>query len=79
MNSIAANLEESTEWMVALHKEEILVLGNIDTFLEGVWASFRDPTQAQWVEPEICLIWQRNRSVAEYIREFDSLAGKLGG
>ncbi|KAK9403780.1 hypothetical protein NXF25_008607 [Crotalus adamanteus] len=78
VNAVTANLEgDATEWMVMLHDEGTLELGNIDTFLEGLWARFWDLTQACWVESNICSIRQGNQSVAEYIKEFHSIAGRL--
>lgn len=64
MNAVMANLEgDTTEWMVALHDKGTLELGNVDAFLEELWARFRDPTQTHQVEYDICFIRQRNQSL----------------
>lgn len=36
MNAITANLEKAIEWVVALHDERALELGDVDAFLEGL-------------------------------------------
>ncbi|KAK9399600.1 Retrotransposon-derived protein PEG10 [Crotalus adamanteus] len=80
VNTITAYLEgEVAEWMVALHDEEALELGNINAFLEGLWVRIGDPTQAHQMEAKIYSIRQGNQSMAEYIWEFCRLAGKLRG
>lgn len=59
MNVIAVNLEgEAAEWTVVPYDEGALDLENIDAFLEGLRARFRDPTQAHRVESDICSIRQ---------------------
>lgn len=45
-NAITMNLEKEAEWVVALHNEGDLELGDVDAFLEGLQARFGDPTQA---------------------------------
>lgn len=65
--------------MVALNDEGAPELGIVNDFLEGFWASFGDSTQACWVESDIRSIRQGNRSVAEYIWGFLSIARRLSG
>lgn len=77
VNAITVNLEEAAEWIVTVNNEGAPELGNISAFLEGLWARLWDPTQARWAESEIHSIKQGNWSMAEYIQEFCSLAGKL--
>lgn len=47
MNMVATNLEgEATVWVTRLHDQDVLELGNIDSFLEELRARFKNKSQA---------------------------------
>lgn len=45
---VTASIEgEAADWVVLLHNEGVLELGNVDTFMEELRNQFGDPSQAR--------------------------------
>lgn len=78
VDAIVTNIEgKEAEWVMGLHDEGTLELGNPGAFLGELRAHFGDNMQAQQIEFEIQAIRQGSQPVTEYIQEFWRLVGKL--
>lgn len=78
--AVAAVMEgEAADWVTDLYNEHGRELGDIGLFLVALREQFEDTTMAQRAEGELLAARQRGRPVADYIREFRRLSGKLRG
>lgn len=68
---------EAAEWIATLHDERAPDLTVPDAYLYELRAQFSNPMQTQQVETELCKVKHWNRPLAEYIREFRKIAGRL--
>ncbi|KAG8124614.1 hypothetical protein E2320_019845 [Naja naja] len=80
VNAVTLNLEgDAMEWLVSFSNEEAPELMNMDTFVEGMWGRFEDPTETCRAEARIHSIQQGKQLIVEYIEEFLSLIIYLRG
>lgn len=70
---------KAAERVTDLYSDHAAELGDVVLFLSALQERFEDNTRVQQVEGELLAAWQRGRPVAEYIREFRQLAGKVRG
>lgn len=78
MSLIMENLEgEVAEWVTALHDEGAPELGDPDMFLGELRTCFGNIMQTRRAENDVHNVKQGGPSVAEYIREFQKIAGRL--
>lgn len=77
---VTAVLEgEAVYWVADLHSQHTRELGNTGLFLKVLREQFKDATSAQRAEGDIVELQQWGRLVADYLRNFHWLAGKLRG
>lgn len=65
--------------MADLYSEYSRELQNCGLFLEALRKHFENHTSGQRAKAELLALWQRGRPVANYIRDFRWLSGKLRG
>lgn len=68
---------EAVDWAADLYTDHARELADAGLFLEALWSQFEDVSLVHQPEAEILSLKQRGRPVAEYIRDFRWVAGRL--
>ncbi|KAK9396222.1 Retrotransposon-derived protein PEG10 [Crotalus adamanteus] len=68
---------KAAEWVADLYSNHARELANASLFLEALHSHFEDLSRAQQAERELLALKQRGRSAADYVCEFQQVAGQL--
>ncbi|XP_039213407.1 uncharacterized protein LOC120314410 [Crotalus tigris] len=75
---VTAGLQgEAVAWAADLYSDHARVLSNVGSFLEALHHRFEDSSRVQRAKSELLSLRQGGRPVAEYVRDFRRLAGRL--